>query len=89
LSISAYAQNPVDRREDHQRDRIKQGIKNGELTKAEARHLRVEEARIRLIEAKAKSDGQITTKEARQLDRRLDKTSRHIYRQKHDRQDRN
>src|SRR4051812_29676085 len=54
LGTTAYAQSPVDRREQNQRERIQQGIKSGELTRPEARQLRVEEAKVRLAEAKAK-----------------------------------
>ena len=88
LSTAAYAQNPIDKREHNQRGRIQQGVRSGELTRPEARRLAVEEARIRLVEARAKKGGEVTAREALRLDHRLDAASRDIYRQKHDRQDR-
>src|SRR5262245_11781815 len=89
LTVSAYAENPVNRRQANQRDRIRQGVRSGELTRVEARHLAVKEAQIRLTEAKVKADGEVTAKEARKLDHQLDRASHAIYHQKHDRQDRN
>jgi len=81
--------NPVDQREQNQKSRIRQGVKSGELTRNETRHLRKEEAKIGTLEQKARSDGEISKKEARKLDRFLDKAKRDIYKQKHDKQDRN
>ena len=89
LCTPLFGANPVDRREQAQRARIRQGVRTGELTRNETRRLAKEEARIRVVERKAKSDGEITKKEARKLDRVLDKASRNIHRQKNDRQDRN
>ena len=89
LCAPLFAGNPIDRREQNQKSRIRQGVKSGELTRNETRHLRKEEAKIGTFEQKAKSDGEISKKEARKLDRFLDKASRDIYKQKHDKQDRN
>src|SRR5262245_47934641 len=89
LCAPLFAANPVDRREHNQNVRIRQGVKSGELTRNETRQLIKEETRIRVAERKAKSDGEITSKEAKKLDHFLDKASRDIYKQKHDNQDRN
>jgi hypothetical protein len=89
LCTPLFAANPVDRREQAQRARIRQGVRSGELTRNETRRLAQQEARIRVVERKAKSDGEITKKEALRLDRVLDRASRNIHRQKNDRQDRN
>jgi hypothetical protein len=89
LCAPLFAANPIDQREQNQKARIRQGVKSGELTRNETRRLRKEEARIRAVEKKARSDGEISKREARKLDRSLDKASRDIARQKHDRQDRN
>ena len=88
LSTAAYGQTTVDKREHIQRERIQQGVRSGELTRPEARRLRLEEARVRATEARAKRDGVVTPREHLQLNRRLNKTNRDIFRQKHDRQDR-
>ena len=87
--FAANPANPIDRREQNQKSRIRQGVKSGELTRNETRHLRKEEAKIGTLEQKARSDGEISKKEARKLDRFLDKAKRDIYKQKHDKQDRN
>jgi len=87
--FAANPANPIDRREQNQKSRIRQGVKSGELTRNETRHLRKEEAKIGTLEQKARSDGEISKKEARKLDRFLDKANRDIYKQKHDKQDRN
>ena len=89
LSVPLYAANPINRREHNQRERIEQGVKSGELTRAETKRLAKEEARIRAVEKRDKADGKITPREALKLDRMLDKTSRDIYKQKHDNQERN
>jgi len=87
--FAANPANPIDRREQNQKSRIRQGVKSGELTRNETRHLRKEEAKIGTLEQKARSDGEISKKEARKLDRFLNKANRDIYKQKHDKQDRN
>ena len=89
LCIVASAQTRyVNRRERHEQRRIHQGIRSGELTRREAFRLESQQARIRIAERFAKSDGHFTRRERLRLDRRLDRASRDIYRQKHDSQDR-
>ena len=77
----------IDRREHHQQVRIRQGIRSGELTRAEARRLEAEQARIRVDERFAKR-GDFTPEERRRIQNELNKASRDINKQKHDRQDR-
>jgi len=88
LSTVAYANSPINKREQIQRERIQQGVKSGELTRPEARSLRVEEAKLRVAEARVKRDGVVTPREALRVNRRLNAASRDIFRQKHDRQSR-
>jgi hypothetical protein len=88
LSTAVYGQAIVDKREHIQRERIQQGVRSGELTRPEARRLRIEQARVRAAEARAKRDGVVTSRERLQLNRRLNATNRDIFRQKHDRQSR-
>jgi|SRR5215216_2450204 len=89
LSVVSLAHTPViNRRERNERGRIVQGIRSGELTRREAARLRSEQFGIRSYEARAKSDGSLTRSERYRLDRMMDRASRDIYRQKHDRQDR-
>ena len=79
----------INRREANQKHRIQQGVRSGELTRRETARLAAEQARIRAMERRAKSDGEVTARERARLQRELNQSSRHIYRQKHDRQDRN
>ncbi len=79
----------INRRQHNQQRRIVQGARNGELTRQEVRKLEREQARIRRHELRARSDGAFTARERMRLNRELNRSSRDIYRQKHDRQDRN
>ena len=88
LCTPLFAQGPINTRQENQKARIRQGVKSGELTRNEARQLVKEQAKIRTLEKRAKSDDDITRKEARKLDRSLDKSSQRILKQKHDNQDR-
>jgi hypothetical protein len=89
LGVAAFAQTPhIDRRELREQQRIRQGVRSGELTRRETRRLEMEQARIRGYEWYAKSDGHVSRTERRRIDHMLDRSSRDIYRQKHDGQDR-
>lgn len=89
LSVASLGSTPVDRRQHRQRERIRQGIRSEELTRREARRLAAGQARIRRYEFRARRDGAFSYRERRRLDNMLDRSNRRIYRQKHDRQDRN
>src|SRR5262245_7654376 len=81
--------NGINERQSNQQDRIRQGVHSGELTGVEAARLRKQEAQIKLNEAVARrSGGEFTPRERARIQRQLDRTSRNIYRQKHDAQDR-
>ncbi len=88
ISVAAQQTPGVDRREHRQQRRIHHGVKSGELNRREAARLRAQQARTRRLEAKARSDGKVTARERARLQHRENKTSRHIYRQKHDAQKR-
>jgi len=74
----------VNHRQQHQRQRIGQGVRSGELTRPEARGLVKEQRDIRQLKREYKSDGVLTRAERRDLHREQNQASRHIYRQKHD-----
>jgi hypothetical protein len=78
----------VNERQHNQQARIRQGVRSGELTGHEARKLEREEHGIRKEERQYKSDGQLTAGERKDLQKDLNRTSRDIYRQKHDPQER-
>ncbi|MRR05374.1 MAG: hypothetical protein EG822_09145 [Deltaproteobacteria bacterium] len=73
----------VDRRELRQERRIEWGVASGRLTPWEARVLKKEQARIRFMEARMKSDGHLTFRERQILNQRLNVASRDIWRLNH------
>jgi hypothetical protein len=75
----------VNQRLENQRDRIQAGKKDDQLTKGEATHLRADDAAIRAQERvyRKANDGKLTKGERKQLNRELDKSSRQIYRARH------
>ncbi|MBZ5553361.1 MAG: hypothetical protein LAO21_11620 [Acidobacteriia bacterium] len=89
LPILAGTRTPgINQRQARQQARINQGIRSGQLTYREARGLESREGKIQADKLFAKSDGKVTPAERRQLNRELNRTSRGIYRQKHDGQTR-
>jgi len=78
----------VAKRQVRQDIRIGQGVKSGELTRGETRHLAKQQHRIQRAKRQAWSDGTLTRKEKAGLDWRQDKASRQIYRLKHNNRDR-
>lgn len=89
LGLSSVSFAGINRRQHREQQRIRHGIRSGELTRFEARRLGTEQARIRAHERYARRDGYISPRERARLDREMNRASRHIYRQKHDGQDRN
>ena len=90
--VTAFAQNrrpSINRIEHRQQARIRQGVRSGELTRAEAARLRSEQARIRQQERINRADGRgLNLQERRRLNQEQRQAGRHIYRQTHDQQDR-
>jgi hypothetical protein len=87
--VMGMAQGRINERQRHQQQRIRQGYRSGELTRREAYRIQSQQARIRVREAYARrSGGEFTAKERFRIQRQLNRSSRNIYPQKHDRQDR-
>ena len=83
----AEAETPViDQRQANQEKRIDQGIASGQLNEREAHRLNKQQGHINKMEDKAKSDGVVTKKEKARIHQAQDRASRHIAREKHDRQ---
>lgn len=78
----------VRERQINQQQRIKQGVKSGELTTGEALRMEARQAKIQHDKKVAKSDGIVTPQERAKLNREQSNASRKIYRQKHDAQKR-
>jgi hypothetical protein len=79
----------VNHRQRHQQRRIVRGVRSGELTRGETRRLERNARGIRRDERRARADGDVTARERARLRRELNHESRHIYRAKHNRRDRN
>ena len=88
-SSSAFAHDATPRaqqRQQNQQHRIEQGMRRGHLTPREAKRLRRGHMSIRRAIARAKADGVITRAERARIARLQNMQSRHIFRQRHDRQ---
>ncbi len=75
----------INQREENQQDRIAQGIKSGQLTAGETANLETKEAAIN-NEVRADrhlNGGKLTQAERVQVNHQLNRTSRQIYRDKH------
>jgi hypothetical protein len=83
ISFAQTATPKVTKRQHHQQQRIKEGIKSGEVTKGEAAKLEAQQGKIAVDKAKAKSDGVVTPRERAKLNREQNRASRNIYRKKH------
>ena len=76
----------VDQRQINQERRIEQGVASGGLTPREAMRLERGQQRVENMEMRAKSDGVVTRQERVHLQHAEQVQSRHINREKHDRQ---
>ena len=80
----AQTQTPViNHREHNQERRINKGVRSGQLTRNETYHLRTDERNIRADKRADKASGHVTRADRRQLRHAENKTSRAIYRDKH------
>jgi hypothetical protein len=72
-------------REEHQQQRIGQGIQSGQLTAGEAAHLEQNQARINreVRSDRAANGGTMTPAERQQINHQQNQQSRQIYRDKH------
>jgi hypothetical protein len=90
LSVnSADAQTTIRGKAKNERQRIKQGVKSGELTKAETVNLVKDQKEIRQEVKEAKADGTVTRDERKDIKQDQRQASRKIYRKKHNNRDRN
>ncbi len=83
----AQAETPrIDERQANQEKRIDQGIASGQLNEREANRLNKQQEHVNKMEDRAKSDGVMTKKERARIGAAQARASRHIAREKHDRQ---
>jgi len=66
-----------------QKQRIKQGVKSGEITRQEATKLRTQQKEIRQTKQAAKADGVVTKKERAIINKKQRAASGNIARKKH------
>ena len=78
----------IDQRQMNQEQRIDQGIASGQLNEREANGLNKQQERVNKMENRAKSDGVMTKRERAGIGAAQNRASRHIVREKHDRQGR-
>ena len=79
----------IKHRQKNQQKRIGQGVRSGELTAGETIKLEKEQREIQQEKKEAKTDGVVTREERKEIHQDQNKASRHIYRAKHNRKDRN
>lgn len=90
LSAASFAQDgandnkpkTINERQQNQRERVKDGIQDDELTKKETARLLREQNQIRRQERRFRSDGDFTRIERARVQRNLNQSSRHIRRAK-------
>lgn len=78
-------ENIVNQRQENQEKRIEEGVKSGALNENEAKRMEKREQKIQKMENKAMADGAMTGKEFRKIERAQNRTSKAIYRNKHNR----
>ena len=81
-SVSAYDR--IDERQDRQRARIEQGVRDGTITREEAWRLEQGQRRIQREEWRAKSDGVLTRDERARIEAMQDVENRRIARERRD-----
>lgn len=87
VAASAAPWQPINQRQDNLERRIDQGVRTGDLTRAEAQRLRAQFRDIARLERQyRRSGGGLSARERMDLDRRFDRLSQRIYAQRHDHQ---
>ena len=75
-------------RQSVQRHHIREGVRSGDLTRAETRNLAMQQRNTRRDIRRAKSDGVVTRRERKEIRRDKRHNNRAIYRKKHNRRNR-
>lgn len=86
LLFAVEAKHPIQNREEHQQNRIANGVKSGELTPAETARLEKREAALKkqIATDRSANGGKLTPAERAQIEKELNEISHQIHRQKHD-----
>jgi hypothetical protein len=88
VSLAALpAEARINQRQDHQQQRIVQGLRSGDLNARETYRLARQQAHIARYERRSRADGGgLSWRERYRVERMQDRASRNIRRQRHDRQ---
>jgi len=78
-----HGRNGIQQRMDRQELRIERGVRNGGLTRHEAKQLYKQRKQFRKLQRKLRGDGVLTRSERRRLQNRLDKNSQWIRKLNH------
>lgn len=73
----------ADRRQEHQQERLRDGIEDGSVTRREAFMLRSMQRFVDRAESRMKADGEVTPQERARLESLQDQASQQIYRARH------
>jgi hypothetical protein len=84
VSLNAQSTPKAHVRQRTQQARIAEGAQNGNLSKKEVRQLEIQQRHIRKSQRRAKADGVVTPQEKREIDRKQNRASRNIVREKRD-----
>lgn len=86
LTVSAFAQEGekprnINERQQNQRNRIKDGVQDGDINKKELGRLAVEQRQINRLETRLRSSGdEFTNRERARVQHQLNQSNRHIRR---------
>ena len=84
IASAAPPASSVSKRQVRQNVRVIRGVKNGSITRNEARRLRTEQRNIRQTKRRMlRNDGRINKRERRRLNRMQNRANRHIKRARH------
>jgi hypothetical protein len=83
--VAAAGTPGLHRRQARQHVRIAQGVRCGELTRAEALRLRAGQRQIRRLERRARGDGFVSRRERARIHQLQNRENRAIYRLRHNR----
>jgi hypothetical protein len=67
----------------NQKQRIEQGLRSGELTRKESKHLKAQQRDIHQVKKMAKADGKVTREERRVIKQKQARADKNIARKKH------
>lgn len=82
LCTAAFAAGPIGERQQNQQHRIHQGVRSGQITKQELRHLRHDQKDIRAAKHHAFKDGYLSPREKARISRMQNEASHDIRRAK-------